>query len=58
MPDSKDLARKVEVRPRNSRDATLGYISKDLVKQIVTVQQLVKLPKEPEGLRLCDESEV
>ena len=51
MPDDKNLVRKVvvEMRPRNSRESTLPYASKDLVKQIVTIQRLVVLPTEPDN---------
>ena len=51
FPDDDGLVRKVEVemRPKNSRDPTLPYISKDLVSQIVTVQRLVKLSTKPES---------
>lgn len=58
--DSKDLVRKVEVemRLRNSRGPTLPYVSKDLVKQIVMVQRLVKIPTEPEEAQDVNKSDV
>ena len=43
FPDEDDLVRTVEVesRPRDSRERSLPYVSKDLVKEKMSVQRLV-----------------
>ena len=43
FPDAKELVRsvKVEMRPRDSRDVGLPYVSKGLLTQIVSIQRLV-----------------
>ena len=43
FPDAKELVRsvRVEMRPRDSRDVGLPYVSKGLVSQVVSVQRLV-----------------